>query len=157
MSKQWTPKNITFIPKKFKMAWEPEFSGEEDNLFVKIGPGLINNMLSTNFDEKFAVSKTAKTYFKLVTTFNISASSFEITSATIVVDGQEAETLDAEISSPPQKLEVTLGVYQKGEYFMFYNQSINAFVTEVLRTEKEAGPSSPGGDPFDRWYSWVIF
>lgn len=155
--KQWTPKVIPFTAPRQKLAWEPSFKTEAGTLYVKIGPGLINNFLPTNFQQWFTLPKTGKMYFNLQINSSLTGTTFNLTSVTIEIGTNPPETIKAVKNGPPSSLKLCLGVFDEGTYHMFYNQNINIVPNEVLKTEKAQGPANIGGDPFDRWFSWVIF
>jgi hypothetical protein len=155
--KQWTPKTLQYIPPRIKMAWEPNFSEEGATKYVKFSPGLVNNFIATNFDKKFPIPSSGKVYFNLQITSDLTATTFSLTAVTIVLESNPPATMKAVKNGPPGNFKISLGVYDQGDYFMFYNQNINITPVEAFKTDKVGGPKNVGEDPFDRWFTWMVF
>ena len=155
--KTWSPKEINYIKPATRLAWEPLFTEQSGALYVKFNPGLVNNFLPVNISESFVLPKTGKVYFSLDVTSNYSGAEFSLSSVKISVSNQAPSQFKAQKGTPPDKISICLGLYDEGQYFMFYKQNISLFSQLLFTTEKEGGPASVGEDPFDKWWGWVIF
>ena len=138
--------------KTLAVTWEPSISTRNENQYLKISPGTINNFLPTNWMSDFVLDKDLVNYVKLRFYSTSSGTGPVITGAEFKVDTALIVPSSPKKNAPPDTSDLLIGVYYKGDYRMIFKSPIFVYPIIFYTTPKTA--PVPGGESFDKYFIW---
>lgn len=142
------PGNVSSQPKPFDLSLAA-IAGDDDNLSATFWPGVINNILPSNYGETFTVSKIGTHYFLLTATMSGSS----VTSAALSQSATGPAAVPVLANALPSTIGILLAMVIEGQPFQIRNGAITIYTREMFRAEKS--PLVPGSLPYDSYWTWI--
>lgn len=136
-------------PKPFDITIE--YDDGSDTYFATLRPGTINNLLVNNYLDGVSVPASGTVYLVV----NVTASSGEITSATLSAEMTQPSAITPYAGQPPIAFGLLIGVVTDAVATKVWSDgNVSAVPQEAFRLQK-ASPVA-GQLPYDCYYTWKL-
>jgi hypothetical protein len=136
------------------ITWEGIVINRGDNVFLKISPGTINNILPSNWDSELSVTGEEIKYICLRVFAQAAGQNVRITGSEFVVKNSAPTSETPTVNLPPPVFEVLIGLYNKGVYRSIFNKPLFAYPS-VFMTAPKQNPEN-FSYPFDKYFVWEV-